>query len=194
MAAFPDQLRGERLRLCRWSLEAIDEVLVAVHDSFDELHVWMAWAEELPTRESLVDLIQENLLRFDADERWSYFIREFDTTQLVGSASLERRGTIDELEIGYWVRTDRTGRGYATEVAGLLTDAAFSSALDVADVRISMDGANHASAAVPPKLGFTFDGEYGRDTVAPGHSGRGIAWVMTRDQWRARPRGTTRVD
>lgn len=190
MAAFPDELRGQRLRLCRWSLDAIDEVMVAVQDSFEELHVWLAWAEELPTRESLVDLIKENLLHFDADDRWSYFLREIDGGQLVGGASLDRRGVIDGLEIGYWVRTDRTGRGYATEATALLTDAAFNAALDIADVRISMDSANDASAAVPPKVGFIFDREYERDKMAPGHSGSAIAWVMTRAQWQKRWLGT----
>jgi RimJ/RimL family protein N-acetyltransferase len=186
MATFPDELRGERLRLCRWSLDAIDEVTVAVHNSFDELHTWMAWAEDLPTRESLVALTRENIVRFDADERWSYFIRELDGGQLVGSAGLVCRGIVNELEIGYWVRTDRTRHGYATEAAGLLTDAAFKSDLDIAVVNISMDKSNHASAAVPPKLGFVLDVEYERDVVAPGQSGRAIVWVIRRADWQTR--------
>jgi RimJ/RimL family protein N-acetyltransferase len=183
MSAFPNEIRGERLRLCRWSLDAIDEVMVAVESSFDELHMWMAWAEEMPTRASLIALTKENIVRFESGERWSYFLREIDGDRLVGSAGLERRGGDNELEIGYWVRSDRTGHGFATEATRLLTDTAFRSELDVAGVRISMDKSNHASAAVPRKLGFSLEVEYERDIVAPGHSGRAIAWVIDRSTW-----------
>ena len=100
--------------------------------------------------------------------------------------ALARRGHPGELEVGYWICSDRARRGYATEAAGLLTDAAFNSALDVGVVRISMDRDNHASAAVPRRLGFVFDQEYARERGAPGHSGRAIAWTMGRADWPAR--------
>jgi ribosomal-protein-serine acetyltransferase len=186
MAALPDELRGARLRLCRWTLEDVDEVRSAVEASFDELHVWMAWAQAMPSRESLVELTKENVIRFESDERWTYWMREIDGGALVGSAGLEARGRSGELEIGYWVRSDRTGRGYATEAARILTGAAFDAALEIDLVRISMDRANQASAAVPPKLGFNLDEEYEREVVTPGHSGSAIAWTIARAAWRER--------
>ena len=185
MAAFPDELRGERLRLCRKRLDDVDEVMDAIATSLPELRTWMSWAQTMPTRESMVTKALEDLAHFDTDESWSYWIRETEGNQLVGSAAL-RRGGDQELEIGYWVRTDRTGRGYATEAAAMLTSAAFASALDVATVTISMDRANAASAKVPEKLGFHRDEEYERDIETPGHSGAGIAWRIGHDGWRAR--------
>ncbi len=186
MTTLPKELFGTRLRLCSWRLDDIDDVLAAIASSFAELHTWMAWAESMPTRASMVSFVNENVVAFDADERWSYLIRELEGDQLVGSAGLSRRGRGDELEIGYWVRTDRTGRGYATEVARVLTSAAFDGDDAIATVKISMDRANVASAAVPRKLGFERDEEYERDIVTPGHSGSGVAWVVRRDDWRAR--------
>jgi RimJ/RimL family protein N-acetyltransferase len=98
---------------------------------------------------------------------------------------LKRHGG-GEMEIGYWIRSDRTGRGDASEATRLLTNAAFNSGLDITSVRVSMDRANAASAAVPRKLGFELDDEYDRDVVTPGHSRRAIAWVLARDDWRRR--------
>jgi RimJ/RimL family protein N-acetyltransferase len=167
-------------------MDAVDDVVSAIEASFDELHRWMAWAQTMPTRELLVGLTGENLTLFDDDQQWSYWMREIDGGALVGSAGVHPRGRVGELEIGYWVRSDRTGRGYASEAAAMLTSAAFDSPLGIDVVRISMDRANHASAAVPRRLGFTLDEEYERDIVTPGHSGRGIAWTVGRDEWRAR--------
>ena len=121
--------------------------------------------------------------RFDADSRWSYWIGEIGAEAVVGSATLEPRGVVDELEIGYWVRTDRTGRGYATEAASILTSAAFTYVPQNVTVKISMDRANAASVAVPRKLGFTPVGEYEREVVTPGHSGTDMAWVTARHDW-----------
>jgi RimJ/RimL family protein N-acetyltransferase len=187
VAALPDDLFGDRLHLRRWSLGAIDEVAAAIEASFTELHTWMRWAATMPTHESLTALVREDIALFDADEHWSYWIRERDGGALVGGAGLNRRGVDDELEIGYWVRTDRTGRGYATEAARILTDAAFDADLGIASVKISMDRAHAASAAVPPKLGFRRDAEYERDIETPGHSGSGIAWVIDRHEWLNQP-------
>ena len=184
MAALPDELHGPRLRLVRVTLGDVDDVLDAVTMSFTELHTWMAWAQSMPTREDSIAATNESIALFDADQRWSYWLREIDGGALVGSASLSRRGVAGELEIGYWVRSDRTGRGYATEAARVLTNAAFDADLGVEQVKISMDRANAASAAVPPKLGFVRDDEYERDVVTPGHSGTGVAWVIRREEWR----------
>jgi len=188
VSALPNELLGQRLRLSRATLDDVDEVLAAIVASFVELHTWMTWAETMPTRESLAAFASESLTRFDSDDKWSYWMRELDGGLLVGSAALTRRGGVDELEIGYWVRTDRTGRGYATEAASVLTSAAFNSDLGVATVKISMDRANSASAAVPQKLGFERDVEYERDILTPGHSGQGVAWVVRRDNWQNRTR------
>jgi RimJ/RimL family protein N-acetyltransferase len=185
MAAFPDALTSERLRLVRMTRDAIDECLVAMELSFDALHRWMQWAAAMPTQDSLYQFVSESTASFDADKGWGYFIREIDGGLLVGGTGLHRRGGDDELEIGYWIRSDRTGRGYATEASRTLTDAAFAADLEIATVKISMDRANASSAAVPRKLGFGLCDEYEREKVTPGHSGNGVAWCMDREIWQA---------
>ncbi|MEO9180854.1 MAG: GNAT family protein [Acidimicrobiales bacterium] len=183
MALIPNRISNQQLELRRWSLDELDSLLGAIEVSFNELHTWMIWARTMPTRDQMHELVLEDLRRFDNDERWQFFIFEFATGELVGSAGLHRRGEPDELEIGYWVRSDRTGRGYATQAAGLLTAAAFDASADIVRVKISMDASNLASAAVPLKLGFIRQGEHERDSVTPGHNGRGAMWTMERRDW-----------
>lgn len=186
MSSLPDEFLGTRLRLNRKTVDDVDDALQAVINSFNELHVWMKWAASMPSRDSIVAFTLDDVERFHSDERWSYWIRENDGGQLVGSASLDRRGIVGELEIGYWIRSDRTGRGYATEAASILTGAAFAYVPTTATVKISMDRANTASAAIPRKLGFLPVAEYEREIVTPGHSGTGSVWVTSREEWLGR--------
>ena len=82
------------------------------------------------------------------------------------------------LEIGYWVRTDRTGRGVATEAAGLLTDAALALP-DVDHVEIHHDEANAASGRVPAKLGYALVGRDEVERLNPGEVGVSLVWRIT---------------
>lgn len=183
MSSLPDEFFGTRLRLNRKSVDDVDDAHEAVIESFEELHVWMKWAASMPSRDSIIALTLDDDERFRSDERWAFWIREIDGGQLVGSATLDRRGIVGELEIGYWIRSDRTGRGYATEAASILTSAAFTYVPTTAAVKISMDRANTASVAVPRKLGFVAIEGYDREIVTSGHSGIGSAWVTSREEW-----------
>lgn len=183
MADLAEELVGERLLLRRWASEHFDGFLDATASSFDELHVWMSWAATPPTPESVRAMIANSRKEFDANEKWSYGLFEIATNECVGSAGLRRGDARDELEIGYWVRSDRTGRGYAREAAAVLTSAAFDAPLDIARVRISMDASNDASARVPRALGFHYVGDMQRGIVTPGQTGRGVLWTVERAQW-----------
>jgi len=76
---------------------------------------------------------------------------------LVGGTGLHR---IDwkgpRFEIGYWRRTDRAGRGYATEAVRALSRMAFD-VLAAERVEIRMDDRNLASARVAERAGFRFE-------------------------------------
>jgi len=69
----------------------------------------------------------------------------------------------------YWVRTDRTNRGYASAAAAAITAAGFAFVDDIDSVEIHINRANHASAAIPPKLGYHLANE-----------GESLLWVKER--------------
>lgn len=101
---------------------------------------------------------------------------------VVGGCGLHRRLGPGGLEIGYWVHADHARRGYATEMAGAVTRAAFADP-DVDRVEIHHDRANDASAGVPRKLGFRYVGYRREERAAPGESGVECAWRTTRPEW-----------
>jgi RimJ/RimL family protein N-acetyltransferase len=130
----------------------------------------------------MVTFLDEAVLAFDDDQWWGYSLFEVASGEFVGSAVLRRMSETEPegLEIGYWVRSDRTRRGYATSATAALIDAAFTRLTGIERIRISMDVANAASAAVPRKLGFDFQGEVKRDVAAGGHSSSSAIWELAR--------------
>jgi RimJ/RimL family protein N-acetyltransferase len=183
VASLPDCLHAGPLELHRWSIDRADALTAAVTASFPELRQWMEWAQTMPTREALTGFIERCIASFDDDRQWEYCLEEAQTGELVGGAGLLPRSGPQALEIGYWVRTDRCGRGYATEAAHRLAAAAFAAPPGIERVSICMDRGNLASAAVPRKLGFGLVSEPEREIVTPGQTGRGQVWTMERSEW-----------
>jgi RimJ/RimL family protein N-acetyltransferase len=95
----------------------------------------------------------------------------------------EQRGRIvpdGRIEIGYWVREGRLGRGIATASARALSSAAFTRP----ELRKSIshrDEANAASAAAPNRLWFHLVQIVEDEVDAPAEVGRSIEWVMSRN-------------
>ena len=186
MADLPDTLPAGPLRLERWRPDRVDEVLDAVRASLPDLQQWMPWAQTMPTREEQFQALANGEAAFDAGTDFNYLVRECDTGEMVGGSGLHRRIGPNAIEIGYWVRSDRHGRGYATAAAGALTDAAFTHLADVERVEIHMDRANLASARIPEKLGFRHLRSDPKPTTALGHTGTDLIWAQRRDEWARR--------
>jgi RimJ/RimL family protein N-acetyltransferase len=180
----PDVLTLEGLELRRWDPAFTNQMIAAIRLSFAELQQWMAWAQTMPTADELRSVLAQGRSAFEEDRAWDYAVFERGAgktaRQLVGGAGLHPSKRPDCYEIGYWVRSDRTGRGIATAAAAALVDAAFTHVDEARRVVIRMDQANHASAAVPRKLGFVLLGEEDRDRLAQGHTGHGFVWVRDR--------------
>ncbi len=156
------------------------ELMAAIEASQPELTRWLPWADPLPTEDAELEFLREQERAFDSDDNYGYFLFERDSGELVGGIGLHPKEQ-KSAEIGYWVRSDRTGRGYATAAAGAMTDAVFDCLAEVDRVIIRMDQANHASAAVPPKLGFTLRGEDLSPRVpSADRSGKGWIWACHR--------------
>jgi RimJ/RimL family protein N-acetyltransferase len=179
----PAVMCTDRLELRRWRIDDLEALMDAIGVSLEELRVWMPWARAMVTAEAERAVIEASSARFDCGEDFEYFLFEVSSSELVGAAGLHLREP-KRAEIGYWVRSDRHRRGYATEAARALTSAAFEHVPSAQTIEIRMDGANVASAGVPSRLGYELIGEESRDIVAPGHTGRGLVWRTTRATWR----------
>jgi len=182
MALLPDTLRAGPLQLRRWRAEHVGALVDAVAASMPELSVWMPWAKDAPSRDQYAAVLGEFEAAFDAGTEFVFGIFE-PGSGVVGGCGLHFRGPPTVVEVGYWIRTDRHRRGYATAVARALTTAAFEHLPGVAEVHITMDEANVASAGVPAKLGYRLRNAEEREVLAPADTGRGLRWVVERATW-----------
>lgn len=185
----PRRLVTERLVLRPWEPRDAPLLKAAVESSLPELRPWMPWAEAYPQPvERIEERIAENGRKFDAGEDYTIGILNADESEALGGTGLHPRVGPDAVEIGYWIRSDVTGRGIATEAAGALTRAAFEHLL-VRRVEIRCDPKNERSAAVPRRLGYRLREILIGDGENPDGSPRDtLVWETTREEFLNRPR------
>jgi RimJ/RimL family protein N-acetyltransferase len=130
----------------------------SVTESVEHLRPWMPWSYNEP---ELIEVKLDRLKRFrgmfDLGQDFVYGIFNLEETRLLGGTGLHTRLGESELEIGYWIHKDFTNQGLVTESTAALVKVAFE-ILHVHRLEIHCDPANHASAAIPRKLGFTHEG------------------------------------
>lgn len=159
----------------------------AIDASLPELRPWMPWAMTEP---STIEQVEERLARYRADFEAGVdaTVALFDRreTEVVGGAGLHPRIGPDGLEIGYWIRSDLTGQGFATEAARELTRAAFEDA-GVERVEIRCDPRNVRSAAIPRRLGYRLREVLLQNTLDPEGAPRDtMVWEITRKEFARR--------
>jgi RimJ/RimL family protein N-acetyltransferase len=161
-AAVPPEIRTERLYLRPWrseDAEALHPILVA---NYQHLAPWIPARVATP---ALVPLLAERLAafgtEFDADREWRFAMLTSDERTLLGEIDLFPRSATgrvafadaDRAEIGYWLRSDETGRGLVTEAVRAIVDVAKQLGR-FTHLEIRCDARNAPSAAVPKRLGF----------------------------------------
>ena len=207
----PERLAAGPLVLRRVAADEAAVIAAAVGASLEHLRPWMAWA----TPEAADVRIQ--LLRVaEADELWDmgtgfiYVMIARDSApasapgpagsrgdpdgEFAGTIGMHRRADDSAMEIGYWIASGMTRRGYATAAARALTPVALELSA-TRRVEIHCDEANAASAAIPRKLGYLLDRIEAHEREAPGERGRRMIWVWDPPggaagaEWSARPVG-----
>jgi len=175
-------IRTADVTLTRAGLDDLGDLLEAVNGSLDELRPWMPWAQVPATRASLREFLEQGDRHWRTGHEFQFAIRGSrggSPDALLGFCGLHDRVGPGGLEIGYWVRSDCTGRGVATSAASGLTFSALGLE-DVHRVEIHCDAANGRSAAIPPKLGYRLDRVELRPPTAPGETDRHMIWVFGR--------------
>ena len=153
----PDQIETERLLLVPPRLADASALCEAVRASYQELHEWMAWAKSpygLPEAQAFcadAERKQRDLAEF------AVLMMHKGSGRIIGSSGLANIDwDVPSFEIGYWVRTDCTGHGYATEAAHGLAHYALAT-LGAGRIEIRMDARNERSWRVAERLGFQWE-------------------------------------
>src|SRR5687767_328065 len=152
---FPDSFESERLLIRAprpGDGRAIHEAIV---ESLDELRPWMPWAHAQQSVEASEAYAREAQAAFVARRNLplNLYLRD-GGTYVGGSGIHDIDWAVPRFEIGYWVRSSMTGRGFATEATLRIAEFAFDD-LNAQRVEIWCDARNERSAAVARRAGFT---------------------------------------
>ena len=158
MKPFPDMLATGRLILRPPTAADADDVLAAVTASYPELHRWMEWARGPYGIDQARQFCADARAAFDDGRDFNGLVTLADDDTVIGAvAILLKDEAVPSFELGYWLHTGYTGRGYATEAAGAMTRLAFEEG-GGRRVAARVDERNSRSAAVAQRLGFELEG------------------------------------
>lgn len=155
---FPESIETERLilRIPRpHDGQAIYDVLM---ESLGEIKVYLDWAnyDQSPTATELH--MREMSAKFILRTDYPFSVWEKATDQFIGMCSGHlRKESTAEYEIGYWLGTPYTGKGYMTEAVNALTAYLFEY-VEAECLIIRCDKTNDGSANVAKRAGYIYEG------------------------------------
>lgn len=158
----PTEIRTARLLLRPWRASDAAELEPILRANEAHLGPWIPPTVSTPaSRRELATRLAGFADDFAADRSWRYAVFNAVDGELLGELDLFSRdatarvplANADRAEVGYWLRADRTGAGYATEGARAMIDVA-SRIPAFTLIEIRCDARNARSAAVPARLGF----------------------------------------
>jgi RimJ/RimL family protein N-acetyltransferase len=157
----PTLIETPRLQLRPFATADAAALHGALAESLDALrtHLWfLPWVAEAQTLQSAEVRCRKAQANFLLRTDLAYLAFEKDGGRLVASFGLHRTDwTLPKTEVGYWVRSSATGRGYAREGVLALTAWAFDG-LGAQRVELVTDSLNEASRAVAERCGFRLEG------------------------------------
>jgi len=182
--SMPPTVPTERLRLRRFRSGDARPLKEAVEESMPELSLWLPWAQ------GLYGMPQARLFIKSSNRSWRRG-RAFDFSvtlknapgRVVGGVGIWYTSRIQRTgEIGYWVRTDLTGKGVATEAAGALLGLGFET-MGLHRILMRIGVGNHPSRRVAEKLGFSYEGIAREELLVRGRWMEHEVYSLLEQEW-----------
>lgn len=157
----PAKLGTPRLNLRTFTPQDAPALHEALVESLSELreYLWfLPWIAEDQTLQSAQVRCRNAQEAFEkqVDLAWLAFDRS--TGRLIGSAGLHRTDwQLPRTEVGYWIRSSETGKGFASEAVNALTGWALAT-LRAVRVELVTDEQNAGSRGVAKRCGFRLEG------------------------------------
>ncbi len=159
------------------------DLLSVVSASRGELGRYMSWPREMLTVEQAKRFIAIGREGWETERTVRLGIFERSGDSLIGSIELDgidlRRS---QAELGYWIRSDRTHRGLATEAARWMLHYGYDM-VGLHKIRADVAVGNASSARVLQKIGFRLEGTLREDRPVGGSFVDHWRYGMLRNEW-----------
>jgi len=178
-AQYPVTLPGPRLSLRDFTTEDLDATLALVGDDRVTHHLSFDSKDRAGAEKYLADAIARARL----DVRPDYYLAVTETNggALVGFARLGLVG-VKAADLGYAIRADRWGRGYATEASQMIIDFGFRD-LGLHRIAAACGPENLASHRVITHLGMTLEGRIRHHVFTNGLWRDSLSYALLEHEW-----------
>ncbi|WP_214827611.1 GNAT family N-acetyltransferase [Exiguobacterium sp. s26] len=130
----------------------------SIRRSHEELKRWLPFAQDVPTLSETEANLQRAQELYGTGESFRYLIFLRETGTFVGTVSLFGIDwDVPKAEIGYWLDSTHTGRGYMTEAVEAVVRFGFAQ-FDFKRIKIRCESTNEGSRLIPERLGFQLEG------------------------------------
>lgn len=129
-----------------------DEIFAILDSHRERMRRWLPFVDFTLSPDDSARFVDSVL---HGEEKIFAIIHDDRFIGIVGFRSTEREN--DRTEIGYWLSPEYHGRGIMTRCVRRVCEYAFSQ-MSMHRIAIKCAVGNHASRAIPLKLGFTFEG------------------------------------
>jgi RimJ/RimL family protein N-acetyltransferase len=182
-------LETERLRLRRFTADDVD--LLVDLDSDPEVMRFVTGGRTTPREEIVTDYLPAFLGYYDRYDGFGFWAAEERATdRFIGWFHLRPPNAADPLnvELGYRLRRDAWGGGYAVEGSRALVDLAFRE-LGARRVNAETLAVHVASRRVMERAGLRYVRTFFQDWpyVLPGNEHGDVEYALTREQWEGQP-------
>jgi RimJ/RimL family protein N-acetyltransferase len=141
--------------LIPYKLQYLDQLHESVIESMTELSVWMSWAHPDYSKNESREWLKTRPEQWEAGTAYDFAILDADDGSFLGGCGLNHIHEADNFaNLGYWVRTSRTGQGAATAAARLMAGFGFDR-VKLARAEIVVAVGNKVSQRVAVKAGAT---------------------------------------
>jgi RimJ/RimL family protein N-acetyltransferase len=183
----PDPLPSDGVVTLRpWAKRDLPEVVRCFDD--EEIARWLPLIPQPYTEADARDWFETHVPRLVSGSGASFAIVDATKGELLGGIGLRSEGEA-RVEIGYWVRRERRGHGFASRAVRLISGWAMDE-LGAARVQLHADVENVPSQRVAENAGFTREGVLRSWIEHRGERRDHVLYSLLATEWRTQTFGS----
>lgn len=175
---FPVTITGSRIQLREFRLTDLDASMAIVGDP----EVTRSLSFDTRTRTDQAQRLADDIARAQSDPRPDYYLAIANEADLLIGFVRIGLGGHHSGELGYAIRREDWGKGYATEAASLMLDFGFRT-LGLHRIQAACGPENRPSQRLLTKLGFTPEGRIRDHVLTNGAWRDSLLYAILEDEW-----------
>lgn len=178
-----DELRDDLVILRRYRNEDIPALFEAACSSIDEVYPWLPWCHPGYQLMESQEWVGKQIQRWDEGKEFEFTIYNHQK-EFVGGCGLNQINPLYKIaNLGYWIKTGRTGHGYARAATRQLAEFGLTQ-LGLKRIEIVVAVQNLPSQRVAEHTGARKEGVFRNRLLLHGQCHDALIYPLCRKIWR----------